>query len=148
MLGIGDVSTNLLQPPIPTLRFNNDLCVYMVIWNEPLADRWIAQKEIWYDHHTYRPRKIILYDGNGRVILRANLANHEPVEVQGMPRERWPALATSYDLFFPETKSTMTLRLREPALVSKTGHPRQGTVVFREESDVSNVIQIDAECEK
>lgn len=148
VLGIGDIGADLLDTPIPTLRFNNDLDVYMLVWNAKLPDRWFAEKEIWYDRATLRPRKVLLFDRDGRVILRANLSEHRQVEVPGKPRENWPWMATRYELYFPETRSTMTMKLSDMALTSRTGQPKAGMIRFPEEPDVAKVIQIDADCKE
>jgi len=147
VLGITEISTNLLEPPFPTMRFNNDQDAYMLVWNARLPTQFYAQKEIWYDRKTFLPLKVILHDFNGRVLVRANLQNHKPVEVSGVPQEKWPKIATRYDLLFPETKSTMILKLSDMALVSKTGHPKAGTIVFKDDPEVSKVIQVDEACE-
>ena len=148
VLGITEISTNLLEPPFPTMRFNHDQDAYMLVWNARLPAQFYAQKEIWYDRRTYLPLKVVLYDFNGRVLVRANLQNHKPVEVAGLPAEKWPKIATRYDLLFPETKSTMILKLSDMALLSKTGHPKAGTIVFKDDPEVSKVIQVDEACEK
>ncbi|HEV8608304.1 MAG TPA: hypothetical protein VGQ99_23420 [Tepidisphaeraceae bacterium] len=148
VLGISDIPTNFLDAPFPTMRFNHDQCAYMITWNARLPNRFYAQKEIWYDGKSYLPLKVILYDVNGRVLVRANLTNHRAVEVANLPQEKWPRIATSYSLLFPESKSTMVLKLSDLALVSKNGHPKAGTIVFKDDSDVSKVIQVDEACEK
>jgi hypothetical protein len=148
VLGITEISTNLLQPPFPTMRFNHDMEAYMLVWNARLPTQFYAQKEIWYDRKSYLPLKVILYDFNGRVLVRANLTNHRPVEVANQPQDKWPRIATRYDLLFPETKSTMLLKLSDMALVSKTGHPKAGTIVFKDDPEVTKVIQVDEACEK
>ncbi len=147
VLGISDIATNLLEPPFPTMRFNHDQCAYMLTWIGRLPTQFYAQKEVWYDYKTYLPVKVVLYDFNGRVVARANLANHQPVEVQNQPKEKWPRIATSYNLWFPETKSKMTLKLSDMALVNSQGHPRAGSIAFKD-PDVSKVIQVDEACEK
>jgi len=148
VLGITEISPNLLEPPFPTMRFNNDQDAYMLVWNARLSSQFYAQKEIWYDRKTYLPLKVVLYDFNGRVLVRANLLNHRPVEVANVPQDKWPRIATRYDLLFPQSKSTMVLKLSDMALVSKTGHPRAGTIVFKDDPEVSKVIQVDEACEK
>src|SRR5688572_13964548 len=97
VLDVGLVNTNFNEPPVPTMRFNDDEHAYVFVWNVKLPDRWVAQKEIWYDVKTYRPRRVLLYDENGRVVLRADLANHQPVK---LPNDRAdqppPHVATEY----------------------------------------------------
>ena len=120
----------------------------VLIWNARVPTQFYAQKEIWYDRKSYLPVKVILYDFDGRVLVRANLTNHRPVEVADQPQEKWPRIATSYSLMFPQSKSTMLLKLSDMALLSKSGHPRAGTIVFKDDPEVSKVIQVDEACEK
>jgi hypothetical protein len=148
VLGISAINTNLLEPPFPTMRFNHDADAYMLVWNARLPTQYYAEREIWYDRKTYLPVKVIIYDFDGRVLVRANLTNHRPLEVPNQSKENWPRIASNYSLMFPQSKSTMVLKLSDMALVSKTGHPKAGTIVFKDDPDVSKVIQVDAACEK
>jgi hypothetical protein len=144
VLGIQSIATNLLQPPVPVMRFNNDEDVYMLVWNAPLADRWIAVKEIWYDRETLLPRAVVLFDENGRIVLRAYLLEHQPVEVEGVPKDQWPRVATVYRLFFPQTGSTMKFDLKT-ALETKRGNiPSARTFAFPQDPQASQVIDLDA----
>jgi hypothetical protein len=153
VLGITNIPTNFLEAPFPTMRFNHEQDVYMIVWNARLADRFYAQREVWYDRSTFRPRAVFLYDYNGRLLVRAFLMAHEPVEMADRPRESWPVIATEYRFLFPGTKpeikaSTMTLKLSEPALVSSTGQPKPGAIRFTEDPKVNTVIQVDEACDK
>jgi hypothetical protein len=145
VLGIGDINSNFLELPAPTMRFNNDMDVYMLGWNATLPDRWFAQKEIWYDRKSLLPLKVLLFDHNGRIILHANLTRHKPVKLEGVPEAQWPKIASHYDLFFPETKSTMKMTLSDMALTAKTGQPKPGMIRFPGIKPVpaERVIQID-----
>jgi hypothetical protein len=51
------IPTNFLQQPSPVMLFNNDYDAYMILWTVMLPDRWVAQREIWYDRKT----KLALY---------------------------------------------------------------------------------------
>ena len=148
VLGIGDINTDFLKAPVPTMRFNNDKDVYMFVWSAQLPDRWYAQKEIWYDRKTFLPLKVLLFDHDGRIILVANLTQHRPVNVGGGAAA--PQIATHYALFFPETKSTMTIKLSDVAMLSKAGQPKPGMIRFREDPRIppERVIQIDKDCDK
>jgi hypothetical protein len=150
VLGIYDIAPDLKQAPFPTMRFNSDAKSYMLVWNAPLADRWYAEKEIWYDQRTLRPTLVLLFDRDGKIVLRAYLAKHKQVEVEGAPQAQWPWVATNYRLFFPETRSKMTIDLSDLALRTKTGQPKPGMIRFPEDVDVpeSKVVQIDVDCDK
>jgi hypothetical protein len=85
VLGIEPIDKNFNELPAPTMRFNNDARAYMLVWNAKLPDRWIAQREVWYDFDTLRPIRIFLFDAMGRVVLRAVLSNHRQVEIPNTP---------------------------------------------------------------
>jgi hypothetical protein len=148
VLGISELTPNLLDVPAVTMRFNNDYDVYMLVWNAKDTTHWYAQKEVWYDRQTCLPRKVLLFDKDGRIVLRANLSEHGPVEVPGRAREAWPKIATYYELFFPETKSNMTIRLSDMSLTTKNGNPKPGMIRFPEDPPVKTIIQIDQDCDQ
>jgi hypothetical protein len=148
VLGIGEVAANLLESPAPTMRFNNDWDCYMITWASRGQDQWYAEREIWYDRATFLPRNVILFDRKGAVILRAHLTEHKAIESAGGTDGKRPMIATNYDLYFPQTKSTMTIRLTDVALSTKNGNPKPGTIRFPEDPGVQHVIQIDEDCDK
>jgi hypothetical protein len=145
VLGIGGVGGSLLELPAPTLRFNNDYDCYMLTWHDEVGDHWIARKEIWYDRKTLTARKVLLFDGDGRVIVRANLGKYVQIDAKDGVADIKPWVATDFDLFFPESQSTMKIQLTDVALTSSNGNPKAGTIVFPEEPDVppENRIKID-----
>lgn len=149
VLGIADIDPVLTQPPVPVLRFNNDLDVYMLLWSAPLPDRWYAQKEIWYDRATLLPRKVLLFDRDGRVVVRADLAEHRQIAAGAAAKDR-PWMASAFDLFFPASGSTMKIQLSDMALTTRTGHPREGSIRCPDEPPVpaDRVFQIDRHCER
>jgi hypothetical protein len=147
VLGIGTINTNFLAPPAPVMRFNNDADAYMFVWSVPLGDRWAAQKEIWYDRATKLPRRVFLFDEHGRVVLRARLSRHEPIEQAGDAgaAAAGAKVARLYELFFPDTGSTMKLELDEVA-PERRGVPTRRGIAFPEDADVPHVIQLDQNC--
>ena len=149
VLGVGTIDTNFDQPPVPTMRFNNDRGgSYMFVWNAKLPGRWWAQREVWYDRETLLPTLVVLFDVNGRVAVRAFLSEHQPVKVPNLPEAEWPRVATHYRLFFPETATTMTVTLSDVTL-DKNGIPSRRGLRFPDldKPGVANVIQIDEGCE-
>jgi hypothetical protein len=144
VLGIADIpADNLLNTPAPTMRFNSDADAYMIVWNEPTDTKWVARKEIWYDRQTKLPILVSLFDDNGKIILRAYLGNHVEVKVDGVNPS--PKVATTFDLFFPENKTKMLLKLDKPMLQNR-GVPNANTIQFPTDAGVTNEIQIDAGC--
>jgi hypothetical protein len=123
VLGITPLDTNLNDLPAPVMRFNNDTDSYMIVWSGHLPDRWVAQREVWYDRKSLLPRLIFLFDAKGRVILRARLSHPVQVNVPGLKPADWPSIATAYELFFPETGSKMDLTL-SGLVLSKGEGPR------------------------
>src|SRR3954452_22124525 len=122
-LGVGTINTNFREVPAPVMRFNDDSDVYMFVWNAPLEDpfgqRWAAQKEVWYDRATKLPVKVLLFDPHGRVVLRADLSKHVPVQVEGAKGDKGadaPQVATSYRLYFRASRTSVTFELDRPQL--------------------------------
>jgi hypothetical protein len=150
VMGISTFNSDLTQMPAPVMRFNPDADAYMFVWVTPFDDRFVATREVWYDRESKRPKVVILYDVDGRVVLRAYLTAHEPVEVAGVPRAQWPSVATGYDLFFPDEKggSKLTLKLGTVRLKNK-GAPSLASFNFTPDATrlgVSKVIQLDESC--
>jgi hypothetical protein len=139
VLGVSEIDTNFLRPPVPTLRFNNDRDVYMLTFNVPLRDKWAVQKEVWYDRKTKLPTCVLLFDENGRIQLRAYLSNHQVLE--GSDGRK---IATNYQLFFPDSHDQLVFDLKNPKLTKK-GLPREGTIQRRPIGDVREV-RLDEDC--
>jgi hypothetical protein len=144
VLGVQSIATDLLRQPAPVMRFNNDADAYMLVWNVQLPDRWAAQKEIWYDRQTKLPTLVLLFDENGRIVLRAYLSKHRPIEIEGVPSQEAPKVATSYRLFFPDTGSRMTIDLDDVAL-KRNNAPNERSFTFPagERAGVSRIVAID-----
>lgn len=109
VLGVATLNLDLLAQPIPTLRFNPDYRAYMLTWHQPLVDRWVTLREVWYDLETLRPKYVWLFDRNGRVILRAKLDRFEPMSTA--EKENAPVTARTFELFFPETGASFRFTL-------------------------------------
>jgi hypothetical protein len=147
VLGIATIGSDFTAPPVPTMRFNPESDVYMFVWNAPLADRWVAQREIWYDRQFKRPTKVLLFDENGRVVLRALLGGHRKVRVANTPQDRWPVVATDFALLFPDNGTKMSIRL-DDVVLDKNGIPARRGISFPDpdRANVRTVIQIDKDC--
>jgi hypothetical protein len=145
VLGIDPIDTDLTRQPCPVMRFNNDQRAYMIVWNVKGPDRWLAQKEIWYDLDSKLPRLVNLFDANGRVVLSAYLSDHKPVDLgdaSSQPQDA-PKIATSYRLFFPDSGSTLRLHLTELRLENR-GHPNAANFAFDPDtSDARHIINLD-----
>jgi len=146
VLGVATIPTNFLQPPAPVMRFNSINRAYMFVWSVPLRDRWAAQKEIWYDLDTKLPRLVLLFDENGRELVRAKLSKHAPVELPNVPAERWPKVARLYEIFFPDSGSSMRFELDDVAPERKGVPARPGSIKFPQDPNVAHVIQLDRDC--
>jgi hypothetical protein len=126
ILGIRPVNTFLLLQPAPVLRFNNAADAYMVDWQVQLEDHWAALKEIWYDRQTQLPKRVLLFDAKGRVVLWARLSNWATVRDDSEPKEQWPWMATRYELYFPYTGTTLSFELSDMTLSHK-GFPNSAS---------------------
>jgi hypothetical protein len=148
VLGVATINTNFNEVPAPTMRFDNERDVYAFVWNGKLPDRWAALKEVWFDRATKLPIRVLLYDVNGRVTLRAELAGHKPVEVPGRQRGEWPKVASQYNLYFPDSGTVMEFHLGD-VMLDKRGTPTRKGIDFPDprKAGVRDVIQVDAACE-
>jgi hypothetical protein len=148
VLGLDEVNRSFLDPPVPTMRFNNDADAYMFNFNVRLPDRWAVQKEVWYDRQTKLPRLILLFDENGRVVVRTYLSNHQPVGNDtasgGGGGADAPKVATRYQVFFPDTGTTLRIDLDNLALQGgKPPAPNDRTFAFPSNPGVSRQIDLD-----
>jgi hypothetical protein len=153
VLGLGTFNTDFTAFPAPVMRYNPDKYadVYMFDWVVPAANpsRYVVEKEIWYDRATKRPTRVLLFDADGRTVLRATLGKHQQVPIQGQPEPTWPWVATDYKLYFPENGSKISFTLSDMVLC-KNGVPCRKGIVFpgstREDAGVERVIQLDEGC--
>ena len=147
VLGVSVIGSDFNTPPVPVMRFNPDADAYMFVWNGKLPDRWVAVKEVWYDRVTLTPRLVLLFDENGRVVLRAYLADHQPVKTPQLPEAQWPKVARNYRLYFPETGSRLVLNLTDVALTGPRNVPNDRSFSFSpDRTQTSKVIQLDEAC--
>jgi hypothetical protein len=150
VLGVGVYRSNFLQMPAPVMRFDNSADAYIFDINQPVGDRWETQEEIWYDRQTKLPVKVLLYEADGRVALKADLSQQTPVVSDGVSSEQSPQIARHYDLFFPDTGTKMTLDfLNDPEIQHKARRgllPNAGSFHRPEKGDGDNEIQIDKDC--
>ncbi len=140
VLSVQSIDSDLLKEPVPTIRFNNDQDCYMLTWSVLLPDRWVIQKEVWYDRQTLSPRLVNLFDDNGRIILSAYLLKPETVDGYD------PAvkIASVYKIFFPESGSQFDIKL-DILAKSQRGVPRLASFNFPEVDNekIQKVIQVD-----
>jgi hypothetical protein len=150
VLGVGTIETDLLKKPFPIMRFNNDARAYMLDWVAPTldGDRYIVQKEVWYDLESKHPGLVLLYDPAGRVVLRARLSAFKPLATDGGNGAKPPMVATSFQLYFPDSGSKMSFTLSDPSL-SESGLPNDHSFHMPDPQapGVGKTIQIDADCD-
>jgi hypothetical protein len=148
VLGVGTIDTNFNTLPAPTMRVDHERHKYVFVWNGKLPDRWAAVREVWYDFETKLPERVMLYDVNGRVVVRAELKNHKRVEVRDVPRQDWPKVANDFFLYFPGSGTRLELNFRE-VMLDNRGSPSRRGIDFPEprKSGVGNVVQVDEACE-
>jgi hypothetical protein len=146
VLGISSIDPNFNDLPAPTMRFNPDMRMYMFVWNAKLPDRWVAQREVWYDLKERRPRLVFLFDANGRVVLRASLEKYQQIQVEDQLKAQWPWIATDYKLYFPDSGSKMRFTFSDFGLHSPDNPlvpgPRSFISPDPRKPGVSHVIEI------
>lgn len=153
VLGVSTFNTDFTAAPAPVMRYNPDRDVYMFVWIVPASDppRFVAQKEIWYDRKTKLPQLVVAFNADGKPVLRAYLAKHKQVEIEGQPKEKWPYVATDYRLYFPENGSKMSFSLSE-MVPCKSGVPCRRGIEFPgetpDQAKTDKVIALDEACGK
>lgn len=142
VLGIDQIPTDLLREPVPTMRFNNDADAYMLNFNVRLPDRWAVQKEVWYDRQTKLPRLVLLFNEHGRIVMRAYLSNHRPLESDNRDEGDAAKVATRYQIFFPDTGTSIRFDLDDVAL-TRNRAPNDQSFIFQQNPGVSRQINLD-----
>lgn len=138
VLAVTPLATDLLAEPVPVLRFNNDQDCYMLTWQIVLPDRFAVQKEVWYDRQTLMPRLVLLFDVDGRVVLRAYPSDPKAVAGYDPPLE----MPSKYDLLFPDSGSTFSIRLSDLER-ERNGAPSARSFAFPQRPGVSKVEPLD-----
>lgn len=121
VLPVAPINTDFNAQPVPTMRYDNAADAYVFDFNVKAPDRWLAEKEVWYDRATLRPRRVILYDANGRPVLRATLSMDVRVRMAGGSPNDWPVVPGDYKLFFPDSGSSIEFSLKDVMLERRTG---------------------------
>ena len=140
VLGVGEIDENFMQSPMPVMQFNNEADAYVLLHIYPSRTQFAAQKEVWYDRKTSLPKKVKLFDGNGRVLLQAILSNHQILE-----GSNHKMMATKFDLFFPDSEDRLIFDLKGPKITHKN-LPKAGTIQRRSLGDDVKIIRIDEDC--
>ena len=142
VLGVSLMPTDLLGSVVVTQRFNPDVDVYMLTFaqiDEFRQDRYRVTREVWLDRKTLLPTFVFLFDSDGQVALRARLGDHQPVQL-GQASVR---IARRFDLLFPQSKSTLTLKLSDMKPKNR-GVPNATSFAFSlERANVSKVTHLD-----
>ena len=113
VLGVSTFNQNLLDPPFPIMRYEASTDSYVFLFARQGPHKYFAQREIWYDRTTLRPRRLVLYDLEGSPQLDARLTSDKPVQVPDQPRDQWPVIAGDFKLFFPDTGNHMEFSLKD-----------------------------------
>jgi hypothetical protein len=98
----------------------------------------IVQKEVWYDRQTLLPRAVTFFYRSGRVILRADLRDHKPLDED----PKAPKIATHFDLNFLQTGTKLVLNLRE-LKTSNRGKPDDAAFRFPGPDAAKNTYKVD-----
>jgi len=113
VLGVGTFNDNLLKQPVPVMRFDAVTDSYVFLFALQSEYHWFAQKEIWYDRTTLRPRRVVFYDFEGIPKLDARLSSDKRVQDPDRPQAEWPLIAGDYKLFDPVTGNHMEITLKD-----------------------------------
>lgn len=121
VLPVAPINPNFNEQPVPTMRYDNGADQYVFDFNIKAPDRWLAEKEVAYDRATLRPRRVTLYDANGRPVLKASLSMDVRVQMPSGSSDDWPVMPGDYKLFFPDSGSTMEFSLKDVRLQRRAG---------------------------
>lgn len=124
VLGVGTIDTNFLAQPVSVMRYDNPADAYVFLFAYSGRDRWVALKEVWYDRTALRPRRVVLYDPDGRPVVAAQLSHDVRVQVPGEDPAGWPVMAGNFELFFPDSGSRMEFTLKDVRLYKQQGRVR------------------------
>jgi hypothetical protein len=146
ILGVASYSVDLTAEPAPTMRFNPDYDAYMLTWHAKQGDRFRVLREIWFDRATLRPRLVMLYDPDGRIVVRAKLDDYQPVSAGG-GEPTSGEMARRFDIRFPETDSNLVITL-DSVRDKRNGAPNRITFAFNpQRSGARRVIDLDEPAE-
>ena len=120
VLGIGTINTNFSQLPAPVMRFDGVADAYVFTWIGKLPDRWVGLREVYYDRKTKRPSRVVVYDLNGRIVMRGDLVQYRQVRLENIPAAQWPWIAGNYVLAFPDSGSRIVFTLDQALLNTTT----------------------------
>jgi hypothetical protein len=149
VLGVSVYGTDFLRQPVPVMRYDPDADAYVFDFNQRQPDRWVTVKEVWYDAATMLPTKVLLYSAFGRPVLVARLSQHAPVDVPGGQKDQGPVVAWNYDLAFPITGSSMSIKFGNPATRREQGKlslPNARSFDRPEPDPNNHMIQVDKAC--
>ena len=121
VLGVGMINTDFNALPVPTMRYDSAADAYVFVFNVKAPDRWLAQKEVWYDRRSLRPRRVVLYDADGRPVLTARLGMDKKMQIPDKKPEDWPLVPGDYKVFFPDSGSKMEFSLTDVRLFQAIG---------------------------
>lgn len=108
VLGVATIDPDFLDAAeVPVMRYDRLTDSYVFVFASRGRDNWFARKEIRCDRVTLRPRRVILYDADGRPVLYARLSHDMTVRDPERPAGEGPMIAGDYRLFFPDSGSRM-----------------------------------------
>ena len=127
----GDRTSQLVYTPM------TDPCVYdlFLMSSSPHAGRPYPQWRVWLDRRdpTHPPKRVWLYDRQGRCVLAATLSRHEKIETKHA-KETWPVMPTDILMRWPMSKNFRSVRIRLSQPTTEGGR-RVAESLFRDFRD-------------
>ncbi|HSZ54788.1 MAG TPA: hypothetical protein VK797_03960 [Tepidisphaeraceae bacterium] len=124
VLSVNTVDSDFLHQPVPVMQYDGAADCYVFQFNYQAPDRWFAQKQMWYERATLRPRRVVLYDASGKPVLDARLSHDVHVQVPNEPAAGGPLIAGDFRLFFPDSQSRMEFTLKDVQIFKDMGNGR------------------------
>jgi hypothetical protein len=125
VLSVNTIDSDFLHQPAPVMEYDGAADAYVFQFNYQAPDRWFAQKQVWYDRATLRPRRVVLYDAGGKPVLDARLSHDVHVQAPNTQAAGGPLVAGDFKLYFPDSGSRMEFTLKDVQLDKDMGNGRR-----------------------
>lgn len=116
-LAVMELPSRQLGPPFVIQSYATDPCAYVLTFidRQPITGKLLARREMYFDRREGKPRmpiRVMIYDDRGREVLRADLADYQPVHSPDTRNDQpQPVMPTDIRLHWRKTGSEMHITL-------------------------------------
>lgn len=136
--------------PLPQEQPGSGPGLVMQVRGHYLVEPPGGELALWLHPQTLLPVRVDLTDTSGRSVVRAMLSEHRPVELDAVPRDQWPMMASRAELFIDGEEARMTLDLSRLSDGQRRNRIRDAAFDFdrlRQAHNPDEVVKLDADCE-